>query len=256
MRRRISMLVFGSAVACLAVAAASAWAQARKTQPLSFKAETLQNGDYVVRVENLSMVTMTAGLAVATAARLDGRPVERSVRDFDSVIDYPLQASVGHDQVYTFVFWGPVAVQPLKGPPVQVRKQAQLKAIIFGDGSTWGDPAWIARLIRVRNEYLQLTNLLLSETRAAMQSNLPARQLIANLKAEEASRMAAAQGTLDKQIVQKDYGEFIGNLQLCTQTQGRSDADCLRQEAGRLFTNKARLATSRPKLEDALPPAE
>lgn len=250
MRRKISRVTLAAA-ACFALAAPAARAQTAKSPPVSFKAETLQDGDYVVRVENLSPSAMTAGVVVATATLPDGHVLDRPVRDFDSVLFAPVQRSVGRDEVYTFVVWGPGGFRRADGTPVAVQRQAELKAAIFEDGTTWGDPTWIARLLGSRAEDLRFTEWLLREAKNARSSNVPANDLIASAKAEKLRRSAAAPAMLEKINLDILYRNLSLNLQNCLRGSSMPDKNdrCLGQSIMWLMARQGRLSRSRPPLK-------
>lgn len=250
MRRKISTWWLAAAGMCLAFAALSARAQTPKSQPVSFKVETVKDGTYLVRVDNLSVSPITAAVVVATATLPDGRVLDRAVRNIDSIIYAPTEQSVGRYQSHTFIVWGPGGFRHANGASITVQRRAELKAAIFENGTTWGDPVWVARLLGARSQDLKFTTWLLAKTREASSSNAQATEVLASAKSEEARLQAAAPNTLERIIVEIVYKDFSLNLQDCLKEPMQDkNRQCLGQVAGRLMVNQGRLQRSRPAPE-------
>lgn len=102
--------------------------------------EALSDGHVHLTASNQSRAAITALVAIGTRTHLPDRVTVRSVRFFDSVLSLTGSRGIAHGQSYTFNFFGP------NPPPDQLERDVQLKAAIFADGSTWGDPKWVSTL--------------------------------------------------------------------------------------------------------------
>lgn len=249
MRKMTSCVWFVATAFCIAVVPAPLRAQAPAPgkQPLHSTTETLPNGALVVRVENLSGSSITALLAVGEATLPDGKKVFGVVQGFDSVMNSPIQQSVDPGQSHTLFIFPANPVRPLHGPPLKVKREGQLKAAIFANGKTWGDPVWIARLLRARLDALEYTKDVMARLQQALSSGTPLRQLADQMHAAGRNRSAPSSYVGDKEIAGQVYGEAAGQMEACSAVH-EDQKGCVENYLGRLLAKRNRLLASRPPL--------
>lgn len=110
---------------------------------LNVTTETTPDGHVLFKVENLSVQPITAMVLVVTHTYPDnpGHPGQ-SLRYFDSLISSDTERDVMQYQTHTFT------LPRISGPHAAgVRSEPALKAAIFADGSSYGDPQWVNRLV-------------------------------------------------------------------------------------------------------------
>ncbi len=248
MHRKVATSASCAGALCLTLLAGAlcASAQAPGKQTLRSTARTLPNGDFVLRVENLSHMPVTALVAVAKGTLPNGKHFG-ATRILDSVVNSEYQHSVGRDQVYTFEFWGRVPVRRLNGQPVPVTKQAELKAAIFADGTTWGDPVWIAGLLRRRAEALKYSDDVIAKLKTALSEGTPIKELANEIHIAKADANAAHHHALDEQVAGQVYDTAIVGLQLCDK-QSIPQKACIGQLYSHFSRYRGGLYFSRPSI--------
>lgn len=146
---------------------------------LNVTTETTSDGHVLFKVENLSVQPITAMVLLVTHTfpANPGRSGQ-SLRYFDSLISSDTERDLTQYQTHTFT------LPKISGPHAAgVRSEPALKAAIFADGSSYGDPEWVNRLILGR--------------KAASRDLEDAIKMLQSAKASGASGEALAKGVAD-----------------------------------------------------------
>lgn len=117
--------------------------QAQSSGPIRTSTESLPDGHVLVHVENLSIHTITA-VAVVGKRVLNAGLTDTSVRFFDSVLSPQRGKPIVLGKTADFNLFGP------RPSPEQTTRSVEVKAVLFDDGGSWGDPEWISRLVNRR----------------------------------------------------------------------------------------------------------
>ena len=119
-------------------------AQDTKSRFLS-DTQQLPRGYVKIQVVNRSDSEITGIVAVGIREMTSGGKTLRSVRFFDSTLDIFEYHALKIAEAHAFTFFGP-------NPPMEMLRSRSVKveAIVFGDGSRWGDPKWIDTIFKRR----------------------------------------------------------------------------------------------------------
>jgi hypothetical protein len=219
-------------------------AEAQKQQKVNVAVTELPNGRVRLSVLNNSGSLITALVAVGTRTLMTTGATDKSVRFFDSVL-YPFEPKEIHSgQSHDFIFFGP------NPPPDQLRRDVQLKAAIFADGSTWGEPEWVATLVLRRSSAYHYNSKVLKIIEQANSAGIPVQELSQELAGFEKDDFAAAKTTAEKQMVEVAYEEALLLLQDSTRTQGDNAPlpETTGQARSRLLLRVSRLQASKPSI--------
>lgn len=126
----------------LVLVGCSCWAQ---KAPLTTGMTTLPGGRVQLAITNSSAVPVTA-FAIYIEWALPGGPKGHSVRIVDSVINHPRDREIMPGDTQRFVF-GPATRM---GSSAVSPPRVTFEAAIFANGSTFGDPGWVRRIIQDR----------------------------------------------------------------------------------------------------------
>lgn len=157
--------------------------------------EDLPDGRTLFSVQNRSSQPITALALQALRTLLPPKKgSDKSVRYFDSFVNMGPDSSIMPYQSHTFIIFG-------KSPSSsEASRDVELKAAIFANGTSFGDPAWVGKL-RDRRKFFSEYLADVSETlRSALQNKVSTNELVGNLQHEEAARMRDA-GSLDEKII-------------------------------------------------------
>ena len=220
------------------------WVFAAGPLDLSTNIEALTDGHVQLSVVNTSNLPITALAAVGTRTLLAKPATDRSVRFFDSVLNPFGPRELGPGKTYTFNFFGP------NPPPDQLKRDVQLRAAIFADGSTWGDQEWITTLLLRRSSAHLYNAKILKTIEQTTSAGIPLQQLIQKLSALQKDDFDAAKTTAEKQMVQAAYEEALILLQSRTRANGDTASlpEATGQTRSRLFLRVTRLEASKPPI--------
>src|SRR5437879_13617837 len=145
---------------------------AARLQEIGTNIEMLSDGHVRLNVINTTNLPISALAAVGTRTLLAKPATDRSVRFFDSVLNPFGPRELGPGKTYTFNFFGP------NPPPDQLKRDVQLRAAIFADGSTWGDQEWITTLLLRRSSAHLYNAKILKTIEQTTSAGLQLQQLI------------------------------------------------------------------------------
>lgn len=169
--------------------------------------EDLPNGQTLFTIQNRSAQPITALAVVGTRAMLPPkRGSGKVVRYFDSVANLGHDSELGPYQSHTFIIFG-------KSPsPSEASRDVELKAALFADGSSYGDPAWVNKLEDGRKFLSDCVGNLSQKLNAALASGEPSQTLVAELNEEEALKMKSAASLDERVIANRLYGSVTHYL--------------------------------------------
>lgn len=143
------------------------------------------------------------------------------------------------------------------------KTRVDFKAAVFSDGSVFGDPEWVKRIVQNRRQIYQDTAIALQKLRAAQKAEIPREHLIQEfreLDRQEREREVQSRRALaaPDRLMPSSFGVFgtvVANLE---QEQAGSDADLLKRNLDRLESMMLeigqRVLVSRPPITDRLVP--
>lgn len=150
------------------------------------------NGQTVLTVQNTSRLPITGLVASGSEGRVT------SLRVFDSVMNQPFERAIAPDQSHTLVMFG-------RGKPGQPTPQVALEAVIFSDGSTWGDQTYVQRLFKLRKLAYTYTEQALALAQAGQKQGQTCDQLATEAEQAGKEKMQAVQDVDEKILVQHAY---------------------------------------------------
>jgi hypothetical protein len=199
-------------------------------------------------ITNKSTVPITAWVATKETD-LPGaphRPPAMGIRSSDSVPhDNPNDPQILPRDTHRVILGNPTRVD--------------FKAVVFSDGSVFGDPEWVKRIVQNRRHIYQGTAIALQRLRAAKEAGTPREQLVREFRELERQEMEqeirsrhALTGWARLPLSTLGvYGTVAGNLE---RGQPESNADMLSQDVDRLESMMLgignRLLVSRPPISD------
>jgi hypothetical protein len=168
--------------------------------------QAMADGHVHLGVLNSSGAPISALAAIGTRTlQSDGRTV-KSVRFFDSVLSPFSSKQIMPGESYTFIFFGP------NPPPSQIKRDVELKAAIFTDGSTWGDREWVKILQLRRSSALRYNNRALKAIEDSTLAGTTLEDLSQGLTQLQADEMKAASTTAEKQMADFAFSEALLTL--------------------------------------------
>lgn len=185
---------------CAALAAVSMGAPARAgdaqtTQPdprFRVTTGTDVRGQTVLTVQNASSLSITGLLAFGSEGRVT------SLRVFDSVMNQPFERAIAPGQSHALVVFGPRR-------PGQPAPQVALEAVIFSDGSAWGDTTYIQKLLRLRGLAYEYAEQALALVQEGRKQGLSCEQLASEAEQVAKEKVQAAHGLDERIIAQHAY---------------------------------------------------
>ncbi len=183
------------------VVAAPAFAQTEPSDPrFSVKIESRPSGGFQYSITNLSDIPITA-IAVAVAQTSDHSRTS-GVLTFDSV----LQSGGSHGAIlpqktYSFPIGSAASTTKPAPPSVEV----QLRAIVFADGSSYGDPEWVDAVTQSRQFAWDDANAVLGYVQTAKAGTVPMDQLIQELNEKDQALMISRTGSDARHLMHTRY---------------------------------------------------
>lgn len=185
-----------------------AGARTRSTQnPIATTVRILPRGYMRIEITNTSKTSITA-LAIVGIRTWQAQGISvRSVRFFDSVLNPYGHPQIAAGESYDFDVFGP------NPPPEQLTRAVNLEAALFADGSTWGDPEWVAALVDRRSSALKYNNEALNAVDAAVMAGSSEEDLSQRLRQLRSDEMHAASSTAERQMADISFDEPLFELQ-------------------------------------------
>ena len=202
--------------------------------------EDLPDGRTLFTVQNRSPQPITALALEAKRTLLPPKKGSgRSVRYFDSV------ANLGHDseltpyQSHTFVIFG-------KSPSLsEASRDVELRAALLADGTSYGDPAWVNKLVDGRTFLSHCLGNVSQELNAGLAGGEPAQSLVGELRQEEAAQMKSA-GSLDERVIANRVYESVIHYLSASFPNNVPEANRIRELLDQFRTQQAALARALP----------
>lgn len=227
------------------VAAAVGAQQGREQSAPATSIQELANGRVHFDVTNSADVPITALVAIGTRTLIANGATDRSIRFFDSVIMQRVPKQIAPGATYTFNFFGP------RPTPDKIKRDVQLKAAIFADGSNWGDSKWIETLLLRRSTLLRYSTKILDLIEGANLAEISRDNLVQELEQTSNRDFAAAGTTAEKQMVERAYQDAIISLQNDDRENQDAPLSTISARArSKLSSRLARLKSSKPALAE------
>jgi hypothetical protein len=106
------------------------------------KIDSSPDGSLKVTITNRSQRSITASIITYRRTNANGLPQPDSVRAFDSALGNPLEREILPGESRDIRLFGP-------NPKAGIQSSPELKAILFSDGSSFGDAEWVDRIVRI-----------------------------------------------------------------------------------------------------------
>lgn len=202
MRDRLTQLLM------LALTVSVAAAAVPSTQNgLATSVRVLPAGRMRIEVSNTSKAAITAMAIVGIRTWKVKGEVVRSVRFFDGILNPYGRTEIEPGQSYSLTLFGP------NPPPNQLSRAVKLEAVLFADGSSWGDPEWIAVLVDRRSSALKYNTEALNAVNAAVLTESSSEDLSQRLGQLRSDEMRAAASTAERQMADFAFDEPMLELQ-------------------------------------------
>ncbi len=173
------------------------------------------DGHVDVTISNRYNVPITAYVVVANHTPLvSGVRRHTSVRYMDSVFSSLYAPPIGPKDSQTLTFAG-----PHPGPDKQ-QTDVEVKAAIFADGSTFGDPEWVDRLIRGRKSLYRNLTVALDTLQAARGTGASYAELKQTIQGIEQTALNATQDREERRGASKVFETVLANLAIETRVDG------------------------------------
>ena len=221
-------------------------AVAARQHELSTSVDMLVDGHVRLSVLNTSGSPITAIAAIGTRTVLEKPITVRSVRFFDSVVNPFGPKEIVPGKTYSFMFFGP------NPPPDKLRREVQLEAAIFADGSTWGEPEWVTTLLLRRSSAYQYNTKVLKTIEQASSAGISHEELAQELGRLQKDDFATAKTTVEKQMIEVAYEEALLLLQDTARADGNDVPlqETITHARSRLLFRINRLEASKPNLKN------
>jgi hypothetical protein len=189
-------------------------------------------------VTNLSKVPMTALIIAIHYAPVAGNvPPHTMVRTEDSLCD-PSYHPQMWKETRTFVFGGP--------GPDKADMDVELKGALFMNGSSFGDPGWVKRLVDRRKFFYQYVVQALQMVQNASSVNETGDQLAQEASSAEKADVAQAQSPAERMAIRDAFDCIVFNLKHMISTSPMTDSEKMDSIARLLIQKRQALATSKP----------
>jgi hypothetical protein len=202
--------------------------------------EDLPDGQTLFTVQNRSAQTITA-LALEGTRTMPPpkRGSGKVVRYFDSVANLGHDPELGPYQSHTFVIFG-------KSPsPLEASRDVELKAVLFADGTSYGDPVWVNKLEDSRKFLSECIGDISQKLNAALASNEPSQTLAGELKEGEAVQMKGA-ASLDERVIANRVYEGVICYLSASDLEDVPEANRIRVQLDQFRNQQAALASALP----------
>lgn len=174
--------------------------------PFAISIETLSDGYVRLSVVNKSRQSVTALAAVGSRTVIESQATDRSVRFFDSALNPSKPMDLQSDGSYSFLFFGP------NPAPESLKRDVQLKAALFADGSSWGDPDWVKVLTLRRSSAYLYQNKALRALDEGYSDGLTREAFAEKLMRLRNDEYASAKTAAEKQMADLTFAEVLSRI--------------------------------------------
>lgn len=219
-------------------------ARAEKQPQVTSSIVELPDGHLRLSVLNSSGVPITALVALGTRKHLEKGTAVGSVRFFDSALDPFGRREINPGQTYIFTFFGP------NPPPEQLKRDLELKAAIFADGTSWGDSQWVNTLLVRRSAAHRYNSEALQALETANSQGASLQRATGDLTQLRDSEFAAAKTTAEKQMAHFTFSEAMLFFNDATAPDGTaaSVSESIARARSQLLIRVNRLKASKPNI--------
>jgi len=197
---------------------ASWWLYAQASAPVLVSVQTSGAGSTTLAANNTAPETVTAFLVDSdlsgTASAVKSGAVRVSASAVYDAATEPLAAKP--------LAPNEVTVLPYLLPPAGAIGALSVSAVLFADGTSWGDANSVARLTQRRAYMRQYLVATISDLARAVEAGTTATDLVAQFKSAVAVEMSAAANADQKACDASVRGLVLRNLQRVTQGSGGS----------------------------------
>lgn len=202
--------------------------------------EDLPDGQTLFTVQNRSAKSITALAVEGTRTMLPPKKGSgRVVRYFDSIANLGHDPELGPYQSHTFIIFG-------KSPsPSEASRDVELKAALFADGTSYGDPVWVNNLEDGRKFLSHCIENISQKLNAALASGEPSQSLVGELRQEETAQMKGA-GSLDERVIANRLYGSVTHYLSASFSEDIPEENRIRVLLGQFRTQQAALAHALP----------
>jgi hypothetical protein len=194
-------------------------------------------------VTNVSHDPITA--VVVTGRRIFESQHDTSVRFFDSVLSSRNPRPLSPGGSLDFQFFGP---QP---PPENTTRSIEVKAVLFDNGESWGDPQWVAKLVRRRAYAHAQAAALLSEIADAKATNASRPETVLRLERKRSEMMVNSRDVDERQMADILFSNALLIISRSSERGGSETSveDSLNASAASVAMLRRRLERAKPLVE-------
>jgi hypothetical protein len=228
--------------------------------------EDTPDGKLVFSVQNRASQSISAYAVEAERTSLDPKlPGEtRTWKYYDCAFYLDRDRPLSQYQTNVTVFWGAPG-QVRGGPrerPRPWQKEVTLLAVLFEDGSSAGDPAWVARLVQRRKVYWEYLGDGFALVQNALATHEPAEQILKEVEERRSRLRGDNSGTKDSEklliadLVYREISVYIQNAQSTPIFGGPADQTlkaALQDILARYTERRGTLQRSKPDIANATP---
>lgn len=216
--------------------------QPQSTDPILVSTESLSDGHVLVHVRNLSPHGISA-VAVVGKRVFNASVTDTSARFFDCVLS-PRRGPLAPGESTEFNFFGP------HPPPEQTTRSVEVKAVLFVNGESWGDPGWVSTLVN-RRAYVHTHVLsVLGEIAEMTAANASRADVMQRLQDDRNKRIQNGRDVDEKQMADVTFSNVLLTVGQERQADGSEILirEALNEATRRLTTLKNGIEQSKPAI--------
>ncbi len=240
LRKALLLIMCAAAGATISTSAQTTRGHTVPDARMKATVEDLPDGQTLFTVQNRSTQPITALAVEGTRTMLPPKKGSgRVVRYFDSVANLGHDSELGPYQSHTFIIFG-------KSPsPSEASRDVELKAALFADGTSYGDPAWVNKLEDGRKFLSHCLGNVSQRLNAALAAGEPSQTLVGELRQEETVQMKDA-GSLDERVIANRVYETVIHYLSASFSENVPEENRIRVLLDQFRTQQAALAHALP----------